>query len=61
MDQRSQGHGVFYLAQFDLNGNSLELFYTSHLLPFVFLLLALIVGALVNRIADPRMKWLAAA
>ena len=35
----------FYVVQFAANGNSLELFYYfSYLLPFVFLLLALIVG-----------------
>lgn len=52
----------FYVAQFGLNGNSLELFYYfSYLLPFVFLLLALIVGTLLNGVRDQRMKWIASA
>lgn len=42
----------FYLVQFGLNGNSLELFYYfSYLLPFVFLLLAMIVGSLWDNAA----------
>ena len=53
--------GFFYIVQFALNGNSLELFYYfSYLLPFVFLLVALIVGALLNA-ADARGRWIAAA
>jgi hypothetical protein len=49
----------FYIVQFALEGNSLELFYYfSYLLPFIFLLLALIVGALLNG-ADERWTWIA--
>lgn len=49
----------FYIVQFVLDGNSLELFYYfSYLLPFTFLSLALIVGALLNS-ADERWKWVA--
>ena len=49
----------FYIVQFGLDGNSLELFYYfSYLLPFAFLLLALIVGALLNG-ADERWQWVA--
>ena len=39
----------FYVVQFGLNGNSLELFYYfSYLLPFVFLSLGIIVGTLLS-------------
>ena len=51
----------FYIAQFLLGGNSLELFYYfSYLLPFVFLLIALIVGTLLNG-SSPRWRAAAAA
>ena len=50
----------FYVVQFGLGGNSLELFYYfSYLLPFVFLLLALIVDALLSGLGTPS-KWIAA-
>ena len=49
----------FYVAQFHLGGNSLELFYYfSYLLPLVFLLIALIVGTLLN---GPSPRWNTAA
>jgi hypothetical protein len=49
----------FYITQFQLGGNSLELFYYfSYLLPFVFLLIALIVGTLLN---GPSPRWNTAA
>ena len=51
----------FYIVQFALDGNSLELFYYfSYVLPSVFLLLSLIVGALLNA-ADTRWRWGAVA
>ncbi|MGH9239445.1 MAG: hypothetical protein ACRD3G_15495 [Vicinamibacterales bacterium] len=51
----------FYVMQFGLGGNSLELFYYfSYLLPSVFLLVALIVGALLNG-AGPRSSSAAVA
>jgi len=52
---------LFYTAQFLLGGNSLELFYYfSYLLPFVFLLIALIVGTLLNG-SSPRWNITSAA
>jgi hypothetical protein len=52
----------FYIGQFLLGGNSLELFYYfSYLLPFVFLLLALIVGRLITGVPDSRLRWSASA
>jgi hypothetical protein len=51
----------FYMVQFRLGGNSLELFYYfSYLLPFAFLLVALIVGTLLSG-PGTRSKWIAAA
>jgi hypothetical protein len=51
----------FYIVQFGFGGNSLELFYYfSYLLPFVFLLVALIVGTLLSQ-SGTRTKWIAAA
>jgi hypothetical protein len=50
-----------YVVQFLFDGNSLELFYYfSYLLPFAFLLLALVVGGLLSG-AHARLQWSAAA
>ena len=51
----------FYTFQFMLGGNSLELFYYfSYLLPFVFLLIALILGAIWSHLGI-RTAWVALA
>lgn len=53
--------GFFYIVQFALDGNSLELFYYfSYLVPFVFLLVALIVGTLLSE-PNERRTWVATA